>query len=106
MKRQLFTPNSAIRSALRRLFLRSRERAAAIKRDKYTCRRCGAKQSRAKGREVYVEVHHKRGIDWDGLLAEIRRRLLQTSDDMETLCEDCHDKESALAAGGGRNAAD
>ena len=59
-KRLLITPNSKIKASLRQLFLRSRERAAAIKRDGYTCQVCGAKQSRAQGREVYVEVHHKR----------------------------------------------
>lgn len=91
-KRLPYTPNSRIRSCLRQLFLRSRERAAAIKRDKYTCQKCGLKQSRAKGKEAYVEVHHKDGIDWEGLIELIRTRLLQTPDKMETLCEDCHDE--------------
>ena len=90
-----YTPNSRIRSALRKLFLRSRERAAALKRDKYTCS-CGLKQSRAKGREIYVEVHHKDGIDWTGLIDLIRDRLLQTPDKLETCCEECHKKKEDI----------
>lgn len=78
---------------MRRLFLRSRERAAALKRDKYSCRCCGVKQSRAKGRGVYVEVHHKKGVGWSGLIELVRVRLLQTPEEMETLCEDCHYKK-------------
>jgi predicted HNH restriction endonuclease len=85
------TPNSQIRSALRQLWLRSRERAARIKADGYTCQCCGRKQSRAKGREVFVEVHHRHGVDWDGLFDDIRRRLL--SGELETLCKECHAKD-------------
>jgi len=90
-KRQPNTPRSQIRSALRRLFLRSRERAAALKRDNYTCVACGAKQSRAKGREVYVEVHHCAGIlNWDELINAVYKHLLCHPDGMETLCKGCH----------------
>ena len=85
------TPKSQIRSALRKLFLRSRERAAALKREKYTCERCHAKQSRAKGKEVYVECHHDVMIDWDGLIDLVRERVL--SGPMTILCKDCHSKE-------------
>ena len=90
-KRLPGTPRSAIRAALRRLWLRSRERQAALKRDSYTCQRCGKKQSRAKGKEVYVSVHHTRGVDWEGVIDLIAERLLQTPDSLVTLCEDCHD---------------
>ena len=95
MKKLPYTPNSQIRSALRRLFLRSRERAAAIKRDKYTCQNCGAKQSRAKGKEVYVEVHH--GIDilnWEELFKAVRKYLLCEPEKLQTLCKSCHKKET------------
>lgn len=93
-KKLLYTPNSQIRSALRRLFLRSRERAAAIKRDKYTCRQCGKKQSKAKGKEFAVEVHHKDGIEnWEALFLAVRRYLLCNEKDLETLCKKCHKKE-------------
>jgi len=90
-KRLPYTPNSQIRSALRQLFLRSRERLSALKRDGYRCTKCGAKQSRAKGREVYVQVHHVDAIDWGGLIDDIRQRLLAPP--MITLCKSCHDKE-------------
>lgn len=86
-----YTPNSQIKSALRKLWLRSRERAATLKRDKYTCK-CGSKQSKAKGKEIYVQVHHVDGIDWDGLCELIRERLLQPPEKLQTLCEKCHDK--------------
>jgi 5-methylcytosine-specific restriction endonuclease McrA len=90
-KRLPYTPNTKIKNALRMLFLRSRERAAAIKRDKYTCCRCGIKKSTAKGREVAVEVHHKAGVlNWDELYAVIRQYLLCDPDGMETLCKECH----------------
>lgn len=92
-----YTPNSKIRSALRMLFLRSRERQAAIKRDKYTCQKCGAKQSRAKGKEVFVEVHHVGGVlNWGELFKSVRAHLLCDPENMETLCVKCHEKEEAL----------
>jgi predicted HNH restriction endonuclease len=90
-KRLEYTPNSQIRSALRRLFLRSRERSFTLRRDKYTCKICKAKQSRAKGREVYVEVHHTDGVEnWQELFAAVRKYLLVHPDKLQTLCEDCH----------------
>jgi predicted HNH restriction endonuclease len=89
-----YTPNSAIRAALRRLFLRSRERASALKRDGYKCRCCTAKQSRAKGKEVYVEVHHQDGVlNWDLLFQLVREYLLCHPEKLETLCEKCHEKK-------------
>jgi hypothetical protein len=92
-KKLPYTPNSRIRACLRQLWLRSRERAKAMKNSKYCCVRCGVKQSTAKGREVKLVVHHRDGIDWDGLLELIRTRLLQTPDKLEPLCIPCHAKE-------------
>ena len=92
-KRLPYTPNSRIRAVLRQMWLRSRERASTLKRDKYCCQKCGIKQSKAKGREVDVQVHHLDGIDWDGLIALIRERILQTPDKLQTLCKECHEKE-------------
>ena len=89
-KRSLSTPRSQVRVALRRLSLRSRERAACLKRDYYTCQNCGKKQSKAKGREVNVQVHHKKGIQWDVLIDIVYEMLLCHPDDMQTLCDDCH----------------
>ena len=92
-KKLPYTPNSQIRSALRNLWLRSRERSRALKRDNYSCVRCGVKQSKAKGREIEVEVHHKEGVtNWDELFFAIKEFLLCDPEDMETLCKDCHKK--------------
>ena len=88
------TTRSQIKEALRRLSLRSRERAAALKRDNYTCQRCGRKQSRAKGSEIYVECHHRNGVNWPVLVDCIYEMLLCHPDDLITLCKECHRKET------------
>lgn len=93
MARKLpYTPSSRIRSALRQLWLRSRERAAALKRTNNCCAKCGAKASKAKGREVKLDVHHINGIEWFALIEEVRRVLLVNPDTLEPLCERCHDE--------------
>ena len=93
-KRSESTPRSKVREALRRLSLRSRERNAALRRDKYTCQHCGSKQSKAKGREVAVEVHHKNGVLWDVLIDIVYEMLLCHPDDLITLCKSCHQRET------------
>mgnify|MGYP000250373960 CR=1 FL=1 len=90
-KKLPYTPNSKIRAALRQLWMRSRERAAALKATKYHCHKCGIKQSTAKGREVKLEVHHDPQINWDGIIQLIRDRLLNVN--QYPLCKDCHKKE-------------
>ena len=93
-KKLPYTPNNKIKSALRQLWLRSRERAAAIKRDEYRCQRCGGKQSKAKGKEFKVEVHHKSGIEnWQELYDSVRKNLLVDPENLETLCKECHKKD-------------
>jgi hypothetical protein len=89
------TPRSKIRQALRTLSLRSRERSTALKRASYSCNRCGVKQSRAKGKEVYVCAHHINGIDWEELIDLVYERLLQTPEDYEVLCKSCHEEHHA-----------
>ncbi len=92
-KRLPYTPNSKIKAALRKLWLHSRERQSVLKRDRYTCCKCGAKQSKAKGKEVFVEVHHKLGVvNWSVIYQVIREYLLGSPEHMETLCVECHDK--------------
>jgi len=86
------TPKSVIKSALRRLWLYSPERREALRRDNHTCVLCERKQSKAKGREVKVEVHHIDEIDWDALIEEIRKRLLCDPERLSTVCKDCHRK--------------
>ena len=94
MARQPTTPRSQVRSALRGLWLRSRERAAAIKRDGYSCQTYGVKQSKAKGREVAIECHHLDGIQWENIIDYVYRHLLVSPDKLETLCKPCHENET------------
>jgi predicted HNH restriction endonuclease len=84
------TTATQIRSALRRLWLRSRERAAALKAADYRCAQCGVKQSRAKGRRVRVDVHHIKRVDWEGLIELVRDRLLVPPKELRALCQKCH----------------
>jgi predicted HNH restriction endonuclease len=94
-KRLEYTPNSKIKAALRTLWLRSRERAQAMKREKYTCQKCGGKQSRAKGKETYVEAHHTEGIcNWQEIYEVIRKNLLCDPKFIEILCKKCHEEET------------
>lgn len=88
------TPRSRVRSALRQVFLRSRERAAAVKRERNTCERCGAKGSVAKGREVKIQVHHREGIcNWEKVIDLVFSEILCDPIRLEVLCKECHDKE-------------
>lgn len=89
-KKLPYTPNTKIRAALRQLSLRCRERASAMKRDKYTCQTCGRKKSVKKGAEVKVEAHHVHGIDWNGVCDFIRERVLQTPEAYKVECYECH----------------
>jgi len=89
------TTDSQIKSALRKMWLHSRERATALKDAEYCCNKCGIKQSKAKGREVKVEVHHKEGIlNWEEIYEAIRKNLLCDPDLLEVLCKECHAKET------------
>jgi predicted HNH restriction endonuclease len=94
-KKLLTTPRSRVRSAVRQLFLRSRERAACLKRDRNSCQSCGVKASVAKGREQKVQVHHIQagGIgNWEAVIDMIFAEILCNPDFMTTLCPDCHEK--------------
>ena len=76
------TPPSRIRSVLRRdIWLYSRERAEALKRDGRRCRACGCKD--------LLEVHHLDGSGIDEITELIYKRLLNL-DRLITLCMDCH----------------
>jgi 5-methylcytosine-specific restriction endonuclease McrA len=95
-KRLPTTPRSKVRAAIRQLWLRSRERAAALKRDGYTCQDCGKKQCTAKGREQKVEVHHLNGIEWEKVIDYIFRHVLVDPKELETLCPECHKKAEEM----------
>jgi 5-methylcytosine-specific restriction endonuclease McrA len=93
-KRLPNTPRSKVRAAIRQLWLRSRERAAALKRDQYTCQRCGVKQSKAKGREQDMQVHHCASIgNWEAVIDFIFAEILCSPEHLETVCPECHKKE-------------
>ena len=92
------TTRSEIKSALRMLWLRSKERSAALKRDGYACTECHVKQSKAKGKEQKVEVHHKNGINnWDEVIDMIKAKILCNPDDLQTLCPNCHERITATS---------
>ena len=90
-KKLASTPRSRVRAALRALYLRSRERAAAIKRESNTCEVCGAKGSVAKGKECKIEVHHNAGItNWDAVIDAVYRHILCPPEHLSVVCRDCH----------------
>lgn len=86
------TPRSRVKNAIRMVWLRSRERAAAIKLANNSCAICFRKGSKAQGREVLINVHHKDGIDWDGIVDIIFLRVLQKPENYTVVCKECHDK--------------
>jgi len=89
------TPRWRIKAALRQLWLRSRERATALKNSNYCCEKCGVKASKAKGKEQKIEVHHKQGIgNWDKVIAMIQDELLVEPDKLQALCPNCHREET------------
>lgn len=88
------TPRSKIRAIIRRyIWLRSRERSAALKRTNNCCAECGIKQTRAKGREIILEVHHIDGAHIDEIIDEVFRYLLCHPDRLIPLCDKCHKKK-------------
>ncbi|MFQ5687457.1 MAG: hypothetical protein ACE5GV_12450 [Candidatus Scalindua sp.] len=86
-KKKPWTPQSRIKSSLRRLWLYSRERTAAKKRDKNKCVRCGSADK--------VEVHHKNGIEWKNIIDYIYEHLLVNPELLECLCGNCHKEKHA-----------
>ena len=93
-KRQPNTPRSRIRSAVRQLWLRSRERAKVLKDAGYRCSNCNIKQTRAgkdKTKWVYIEVHHESLIDiWKEIIDLISEKILESK--QICMCKDCHKK--------------
>jgi hypothetical protein len=90
------TPRSRIKNALRMVWLRSRERAAAVKREGNRCQRCGIKGSAAKGREVKIQVHHIYGCDWDGVVDAVIKAVLHDPSRLEVLCTGCHEAQHGI----------
>ena len=104
MKRNLTTtPRSRVKNALRQLWLRSRERQAALKAASRSCERCGAKgrpKDTRNGPACKLEVHHRDGVNWDGIIDLVIRRLLPHPDRLEVLCEKCHGEEHSATCYG------
>ena len=84
------TPRSRVTAALRSVWLRSRERAAAIKRENGCCEVCNRKQSAAKGKEVKLEIHHNNGVKWREIVDKVYRELLVDPQHLTVLCKECH----------------
>jgi predicted HNH restriction endonuclease len=58
------------------------------------CERCKVKASKAKGREVGVQVHHREGIaQWEQIIDLIFEQLLVDPSLLEVVCVDCHKAE-------------
>lgn len=84
------TPRSRIVNAIRQLWLRSRERAKALKDADRKCTKCGVKESRAKGKEVILQVHHDPpiGKKWKDIVDDIAEHILEAP--QYPLCKSCH----------------
>lgn len=87
------TPRYRIKGILQRLWMWSPERRNRLKLDGYSCVKCGAKQSKAKGKEVSLCVHHIKESNHKRMQDAIYEELLVSIDKLETLCKCCHDKE-------------
>jgi 5-methylcytosine-specific restriction endonuclease McrA len=74
------------------LFLRSRERSFAVKRDHNTCQVCGVKGSKAKGREVDIQVHHLKGARKEAIIDMVYEHLLCKPELLACVCVPCHNK--------------
>ena len=93
-KKKPETPRSRVRSAIRQLWLRSRERAKTLKDAEYICQVCGVKQSKAKGKEQKIEVHHSELIgNWEKVIDLIYSEILCSPDKLEVLCPKCHEEK-------------
>ena len=85
------TTPGAFSSLLRRGWLRSPERAEALKRTGYCCEICGVKQSTAKGKEQKIQVHHPNGVDLTKCWEEAKAQMFVPADELIPVCPDCHD---------------
>jgi hypothetical protein len=86
------TPRSQVKSGMRNIWMRSRERGTAMKLAKRACSCCGAKKVVATP-DVRLEVYHDNGINWDGVVDLFFERVLQRPEDYTVLCKECHLEE-------------
>lgn len=68
-----------------------KQRARALKRDDYTCQKCGHK-GKKKGRYWDVHVHHRRKIAWfaDTSKGVVDWEAANNLNNLVTLCIRCH----------------
>ena len=86
MAKKPITPKSKIISILRKyIWLYSRERAERLKIDKRKCWGCGSTDK--------LNVHHISPVDFDKIIAVIRRQLLVKPKKLMVLCKSCHKLE-------------
>ena len=78
-------------SALRMIWLRSRERGDAIKETDRRCCCCGVRQSAAKGREAALTVHHLHRPNWERILTVIKEELFSEPVYLWPMCNECHE---------------
>ena len=78
-KKGPITPKSIIRSAIRRLWLRSRERAECLKLHGTDCMLCG---------QPHEVIHHNKMVDWERIFVVIKEEMLNTN--TMPLCKQCH----------------
>ncbi len=89
------TSKTHIVRMLRQMWLRSKERGTALKRENYCCEECGVKRSKKKDAEQKITVHHKEGIgNWDAVIEKIRKEILCNPKNLKVLCPECHDEEN------------
>ena len=84
------TARGTIVNALRRVWLWSPERRAALKRAGYCCERCGVKFD-SDDQDRRGQVHHKVRINWNRIADAIIAELLPSDPSkLEALCAPCH----------------
>lgn len=90
---------------LSQIFLRSRERAAAVKRESGRCQSCGVKgrpKAIRNGPAVALQVHHLDGGGIDEIMNLIYTRLLCHPSRLQVLCRACHEEIEHLGTCHGR----
>lgn len=97
-KKKARTVDSRIASALRALWLRDPNRAAALRRARtspgvYGCERCGCDLyltcKPGDGREK-PHVHHIGGVSWQAIYALVKEQLLVDVSRLLVVCKRCH----------------
>lgn len=78
-------------SALRMIWLRSQERGDAIRSTDRRCVSCGVRESKAKGKEAKITVHHVKRPDWERIVRVIKEELFSDIQWLWPICPDCHD---------------